>query len=127
LSSAPAPPEGLAAPVTVRTVAAMSDATCYAVTFRTEAGEPVTLRVKEVTDSALGPSFLCLSDFVFDSGRIVDPKQEALQRRFEGTRRLHLNVFHIQSIEEVGLEHPGLTLEHDRSKLILLPGPGAES
>ena len=102
-------------------------ATCYAVTFRADSGEIVTLRVEEVVDSALGPSFLCLSGFVFDEGRIVDPKQEALQHRYRDTKRLHLNVFHIQSIEEVGGGHPGLTLEQDRSKLILLPGPGGDS
>jgi hypothetical protein len=95
----------------------------YAVTFRADAGETVTLRARKVTDSELGPSFLCLSDFVFSEGRLVDPTQERLQRRFADTRRLHLNVFAIQTIEEVGTDHPGLTLDADRSKLILLPDP----
>lgn len=97
--------------------------TCFAITFRNESGELVTLRARSVTDSTLGPSFLCISDFVFDEGRIVDPTQERQQRRYADTRRLHLNVFGVQSIEEVGLAHPGLSLEQDRSRLILLPGP----
>jgi len=80
-----------------------------------------------VGDSDLGPGFICLSDFVFDTGSVVvDPGQEALARQFEDTRRLHLNVFTIQSIAEVGSEHPGLALDSDRSNLVVLPTPGAE-
>ena len=104
----------------------MPNDTCFAVTFRADTGDVVTLRARTVTDSQLGPSFLCLSDFVFPDGRLIDPTQERLQRRYAETKRLHLNVFGIQTIEEVGIENPGLSLEQDRSKLILLPGP-AES
>ena len=100
----------------------MSD-TCFAVTFRNESGDIVTLKARTVEDSSLGPSFLCIRDFLFAEGRIVDPAQERLQRRYADTRRLHVNVFGVQAIEEIGVENPGLTLAQDRSRLILLPGP----
>lgn len=73
-------------------------------------------------DSDLGPGFICVSDFIFETGsRIANPAEEALKRRFENTRRLHLNVFTIQAIAEVGSEHPGLKLDTDRSNLVVLP------
>ncbi len=86
-------------------------------------GSPMTLKVREVGDSDLGPGFICLSDFVFHTGALLLPHEEALQRRYATTRRLHLNVFSIQSIAEEGAEHPGLTLDTDRSNLVVLPGP----
>jgi hypothetical protein len=70
---------------------------------------------------------VCLSQFVFDTGsRIANPAEEQLARRFENTRRLHLNLFSIQSIAEVGVDHPGLKLEQDRPNLVVLPSPPRE-
>lgn len=61
---------------------------------------------------------------MFDSpSRLVDPASEALARRFENTRRLHLNVFTIQSIAEIGVDHPGLKLDPERGNVVLLPSP----
>lgn len=103
--------------------ATISTDTVFTVTFRTpEEGNVTTLKVRQVGDSDLGPGFVCLSEFVFDTGLLVlNPSEEALARRYENVRRLHLNVFSILSIAEVGIEHPGLQLEHDRSNLVILP------
>jgi hypothetical protein len=80
--------------------------------------------VRQVGDSDLGPGFVCLSDFVFETGTLVlNPAEEALARRYENVRRLHVNVFSIQSIAEIGVEHPGLKLDHDRSNLVVLKTP----
>lgn len=96
----------------------------YVVTFRNpNDGQVSTLKVRSIEDSRLGPGFICLSDFVFDTnGRLHLPHEEAMMRRFENTRRLHLSVFSIQSIAEEGAQHPGLELDTDRSNLVVLPG-----
>lgn len=103
----------------------MEGDTLYAITWRTpEDGSVTTLKARKVGDSELGPGFICVWDFAFDTGsRLVDPAEEALARRYEHTRRLHLNVFSIQSIAEVGVDHPGLKLEQERSNLVVLPPP----
>ena len=95
----------------------------YAITFRApESGEVTVLRARTVGDSDLGPGFICLSDLVFETAsRVANPVEEALQLKYADTRRLHLNVFSIQSIAEVGASHPGLTLETDRSNLVVFP------
>jgi len=98
----------------------------YVVTFRNaQDGQVTSLRVRSVEDSLLGPGFICLSDFVFETGgRLHLPHEEAMMKRFENTRRLHLSVFSIQSIAEEGADHPGLELDADRSNLVMLPGQG---
>lgn len=94
----------------------------FTITYRDPVdGEVVRLRARQVGDSSLGLAFVCIADFVFDSKRIVDPKEEALARRLEGTRRLHLNLYAILSIEERGDDELVLG---DRSKVLLLRPPG---
>lgn len=95
----------------------------YVVTFRHPPdGDVTSLRVRSVEDSLLGPGFICLSDFVFDTGRRLHlPHEEALMKRFENTRRLHVSVFSILSIAEEGADHPGLQLDADRTNLVVLP------
>ena len=96
----------------------------YVVTFRSpDEGKMRTLRVRHVGDSDLGPGFVCLSGFVFHQGTVLLPHEESLQRRFEHTRRLHLNIFNIQSIAEEGADNPGVQLDTDRSNLLVLPSP----
>lgn len=99
--------------------------TFYAVTFRDpESGESTRLRARTVEDSSLGLGFVCISDFVFDvAGPLVDPTQEALAARYAKVRRLHLHIYSVLAIEEVGEEHSGLAFENDRSKLVLLRAP----
>lgn len=101
----------------------------FVVTFR----DPVnggdegitTLRARKVGDSELGLAFVAISEFVFDTGKvIVDPKQDALRGRLDKVRRLHLNLYAILTIEEVGADNAGLNFENDRSNLVVLRPPG---
>jgi hypothetical protein len=63
----------------------------------------VTLRVREVSDSGLGPLFVRLSDFVFENPRstIINPNDEALASRYTDTRALHVNRMSLIQVEEV--------------------------
>ncbi|MEZ4741778.1 MAG: DUF1820 family protein [Bdellovibrionota bacterium] len=88
-----------------------------------EPGEskPVTLKAKSINDSSLGLSFVCISDFIFDTQNIVvDPKEEELSKRYEKVRSLHLSIYMILSIEEVGVQNDGLHFRHDKSNLLVL-------
>lgn len=101
---------------------------CFVVTFRDPAdGGITTIRARHVADSELGLAFVAVSGFVFDTGRvIVDPKQDALRARFADVRRLHLNLYSILTIEEVGANNTGLSFEHDRGKVVVLRPPGSD-
>lgn len=108
----------------------MSDPeTCFVVSFQdAREGRVVSLRVRTIEDSVLGPAFVCLSDFVFqDGGTLIDPVEEAMSRRYGKTRRLHLQLWSISSIEEVGMGHGGLTSTHDRSNLVVFPPPRTDA
>lgn len=83
-------------------------------------GKTVTLRVRKIEDSDLGPTFVALSDFVFDTGNlIIDPEEEDLKKKLAETRRLHLSIYSVLSIEERGGR--GLGIRQDRSNLVFLP------
>lgn len=83
----------------------------------------VNLRAKSIRDSNLGPTFIRVSDFIFDQGTIVvDPSQESLKKDFEGVESIHLSIYSIMRIDELGSENAGLQFEQDRSNLIVLPG-----
>lgn len=101
----------------------------YEITFRSpDSGTLTTLKAGTVGDSDLGAGFICLSELLFEtSSRVANPAEEALAARYKDTRRLHLNVFSIQTIAEVGASHPGLTLDTDRSNLVAFPPPGPRS
>ena len=99
--------------------------TFFIVTFRDvenlEKSKNMTIKVRKVGDSSLGLGFVALSDFVFTKNRaIVDPQEERMRERFENTKALHISLYHIVSIEEVGEEHEGLTFLHDKSNLFFL-------
>ena len=98
------------------------DKTCFLVTYRdpTDHGI-VTLKSKTIRDSSLGLSFVALSDFIFEtSSVIVDPEEEAKKLRFENIKVLHLSIYSIMSIAEVG-DHPQkLEFKNDRSNLLVL-------
>jgi len=98
----------------------------FAVTFRDPVeGKNFTIRARKVDDSPLGLSFIRLSDFVFDTENLViTPEEEALRKRMENTHYLHLSIYHVISIQEVGMKKAALQLKNDRSKLVVLPGPG---
>ena len=101
-----------------------SDDTCYRITYRDIAAEEVRiLRARSISDSGLGLSFVRISDFVFEQhSTLVNPADEALARQFEGVKSLHLSMYTIVCVEELGPDHTGLSFENDRSKLLVLPG-----
>jgi hypothetical protein len=96
--------------------------TFYLITYRNAKDTKVlTLKAKTVTDSSLGLSFVAISDFVFDTRSIViNPEEEDQRRQFEGVKTLHLSIYSIISIEEVGPEHKGLKFKKDKSHLVVL-------
>lgn len=101
--------------------------TCYIITYRepTE-GKIQTLKARTVTDSTLGISFVAISDFIFETeSLVVNPNEETLQKRFEDVKSLHLSIYTILSIEEVGKTHQGLKFKKDKSNLVVLPGKEA--
>ncbi len=87
-------------------------------------GQICTLKAKRVSDSSLGLSFVYISDFIFDTRSVlVKPSEEQLQKRLENVRGLHLSIYSIMSIEEMGLEHGGLRFDQDKSNLVVMPTP----
>lgn len=81
----------------------------------------ITLRCRKIHDSPLGLSFVCLSDFIFDtSGVVVNHIEEELRQRYEHVRSLHISIYTIVSIEEHGHDSPNLRFEKDRSNLVML-------
>jgi len=83
----------------------------------------VTLRASSIQDSNLGPTFIRISEFIFDQNNIVvDPSQENLKKHFQGVESIHLSIYTVVCIEEMGAENSGLQFQQDRSNLIVLPG-----
>ena len=73
----------------------------------------VSLNARSVKDSSLGLSFISISDFVFETNRLViKPSQEQLQKKLEKTKSLHISIYSIISIEAVSYTH--LTLPTNR-------------
>ena len=99
-----------------------SNQTCYRITYREpEKGKIVSLKAKTVTDSSLGLSFISISDFIFDiSPLVVNPVEEELRKRFSDVRALHLSIYTIISIEEMGTGGSSLKFEKDKSNLVVL-------
>jgi len=97
--------------------------TFYIITFRDpKDGEIVSLKARSVSDSSLGLSFISISDFLFDThSLVVNPSEENLAKQFESVKTLHLSIYTVISIREVGFEHKGLTFEKDKSNLVVLP------
>lgn len=98
--------------------------TYFIVTFRdlenTEKPQNITLKVKKISDSSLGLGFISLSGFLFSQNKsIIDPQEERRRERYENTKALHISLYHIISIEEVGLEQSGLNFVHDKSNVFI--------
>lgn len=95
----------------------------YVVTYRdADKGETITLKAESIEDSSLGLGFVKISGFMFDTNSlVVKPIEEHLRKRFENIKSIHLNVYSIMSIEEVGMEHKGLSFNTDKSNLVMLP------
>ena len=95
----------------------------YIVTYRNPEDEKVLqLKARDICDSMLGLGFVSISDFVFPNQKsvVVDPSEEYLVKRLENVKSMHLNIYSILSIEEVGEENEGLSLKADRSNLVLM-------
>lgn len=107
-------------------MAAPSGETCYHITYRhPQDGAVLSLKARTVTDSSLGLSFIAISDFMFDTeSLVVNPAEEDLKRRYADVKTLHLSIYTIISIEEVGVSHKGLQFQKDKSNLLVLPTGG---
>ena len=102
----------------------------YVVTYRDPVEDKiVSLKARKISDSSLGLAFVRISDFVFDTDAlVVKPEEEALRKKFEDVKSLHLSIYSIVSIMEVGKKHSGLKFENDKCQLVVLPtaGPGGQ-
>ena len=98
--------------------------TYYRITYRDIAeGKVQTLRARSISDSGLGLSFIQVSDFVFEqTSKLVNPADEALATQLKDVKSLHLSMYTIVCIEEVGHANQGLAFENDRSRLLVYPG-----
>jgi len=92
------------------------------VTYREpKTNELTTLKVKKITDSPLGLSFVALSDFIFETSSILlDPKIESLKTEYENIQTLHLSIYSVVSIAEMGEHLRPLTFTNDKAKLVVL-------
>ena len=85
-------------------------------------GDIVSLKAKEIYDSPLGLSFVKVAGFVFENNSlVVKPSEEHLKKRLENVKSLHLSLYSIISIEEIGAEPPNLSFKNDKSNLVVLP------
>ena len=86
----------------------------------------VSLKARTVKDSTLGLSFISISDYVFESSKLViKPSEEHLRKKLENTKSLHLSIYSIISIQE--LSESQLNFKNDRSKLLVLPTDSSTS
>ncbi|MDZ4660991.1 MAG: DUF1820 family protein [Pseudomonadota bacterium] len=93
----------------------------YLITYRDPKEEKILqLKAHTVNDSTLGLSFVSIADFVFDTKSVVvSPQEDYLRKRFENIKRLHVSIYSILSIEEVG-EKTNLSFANDKSNLVVL-------
>ncbi len=97
----------------------------YRVIYKDPAKDAVrTLKARTIRDSSLGPTFVELSEFIFDDSKlIVNPEEEELKEHYANVERLHLAIFNILTIEEIGPNPGGLKLSTERANVVVLPGP----
>jgi len=101
---------------------AKSEPVCYLITYRDQKDASiVTMKVRTIEDSSLGLTFIALSDFIFETESvIIDPEEEARRKRFEHIKTLHLSIYSVISIAELGPETPKLAFKNDKSNLLIL-------
>ncbi len=104
---------------------AKKEDSCFIVTYRDSKEEKVLqVKARSIRDSSLGLGFVAISDFVFVTDTLVlNPAEEQLKNRFKDVRTLHVSVYSILSVEEVGPGHQGLKFEKDKSNLVVLKNP----
>lgn len=95
----------------------------YVITYKDpKDGSLQTLKAKQICDSTLGLSFIAISQFIFNTSSIlVDPEEESLRKRFEHIKTLHLSIYSVISIAEMGPDTPQLNFKNDKSNLVILP------
>ena len=100
-----------------------NESTHFQITYRdAKSSDVCTLKARTIVDSSLGMSFIAVSNFIFDTGSLlVKPVEEQMQKKFELVKTLHLAIYSVISIEEVGEAHKGLSFKKDRSNLVVLP------
>ena len=100
----------------------MSASSLYVVTYRNpdKADDNVVVRVRSISDSQLGPTFVSLSEFVFSSSNsgLINPQDEYAKKRFTNTKTLHLSIYSILTIEEVGGGNAGLSLASKEGQIL---------
>lgn len=99
-----------------------ADKTYYLVNYRDPRdGGHQSLKAKKIKDSSLGLSFVSISDFVFDENSIlVNPEEEAKKLELENVKTLHLSIYSILSISEIGAHKKDLSFKNDKSNLLVL-------
>lgn len=96
---------------------------CYVVTYRDQKDNAIhELKVRTIEDSSLGLSFIAVSGFLFEpESRLLRPDEEAKRQKFENIKTLHLSIYTIISIAEMGADTPKLAFKKDKSNLFVLP------
>lgn len=96
--------------------------THYLVHYRNpKDGNHTSIKARKIKDSSLGLSFVALSEFVFDTSSVlVNPDEEAKKMEFESIKTLHLSIYSILSIAEVGEHDKDLKFKNDKSNLLVL-------
>lgn len=86
-------------------------------------GQIVALKAQRIQDSSLGLGFVRVADFFFETeGMVVQPTEVQLQKRFENVASLHLSIYSIVSVEEIGLKAKPLKFKRAKSNVIAFPG-----
>ena len=98
------------------------DTTLYLIQYReAKNGNYQSVKARKIQDSPLGLSFIAISDFVFDSNPLViNPNEEAKKLEFEKIKTLHLSIYSIQSISEMGDRENSLNFKNDKSQVFIL-------
>jgi hypothetical protein len=103
-------------------MAVKKDESHFIINFRDpKDGKIASLKARSIQDSRLGLSFVAISEFVFDESTLVaNPTEEAMKKRYAQTKSLHLSIYSIVSIEEVGQKNRGLKFKKNKSNVIVL-------
>ncbi len=85
----------------------------------------MALKAKRIEDSNLGLSFVRVADFIFDTSSVlVQPTEVQLQQKLENVKGLHLSIYSIVSVEELGGpsgKGSSLKFKKNKSNLISFP------
>ncbi len=103
-------------------MAKKSDNTFYLIHYRDPRdGSYQSIKAKKIKDSSLGLSFVAITDFVFEENSIlVNPDEEAKKLEFEHVKTLHLSIYSILSVSEIGEHKKDLKFKNDKSNLLVL-------